>query len=99
MELVSVAVEMPKQIAVFMNTQDEETSLQQKALLMYPYIKNNIFSHGKIAEFLGLSKQKLISLYAGFGIPYIDMSVNELMEDAHVALGAMQILKSNKLNS
>lgn len=91
MEMVSVAVEIPKQVAIFMNSQDEILNLQQKALLMYPYIKNNIFSHGKIADFLGISKMKLISIYADFGIPYIDMNVNEMMEDASVASKAMQV--------
>lgn len=39
---------------------------------VYPYIKNGVMSHGKVAEMLGLHKIDLITLYGKLGLPYFD---------------------------
>lgn len=41
-------------------------------MLVYPYIKSGVMSHGKAAEMLGLHKIDLITLYGKLGLPYFD---------------------------
>ena len=60
----------------------------KRALLIYPFIQNGTISHGKAAEILGISKWSLIQLYGSLGIPYIDMSEEELQEDIKNAMVA-----------
>lgn len=62
-----------------------ETTTEQmrSALLLYPSIANNIISHGKAAELLGMHKAELIELYGNLGIPYLDMTDEEFDEEVN----------------
>ncbi len=46
--------------------------ITRNAMLVYPYIKSGVLSHGKAAELLGLRKTALITLYGKLGLPYFD---------------------------
>lgn len=53
-------------------------------MLVYPYIKNGVISHGKVAEMLGIFKMDLIKLCGKLGLPYFDESEEELESDIEV---------------
>ena len=55
--------------------------ITRNAMLVYPYIKSGVMSHGKAAEMLGIPKMELIELYGSLGIAYFDMTEEELAED------------------
>lgn len=42
-------------------------------MMIYPYIKNLIISHGRAAEILGISKWELITLYDNMA--YLDQDI------------------------
>ena len=80
MEMTTVQIDVPAAMKPYIAT-SPELSLVQRALLLHPYIKNLTISHGRAAEILGISKWRLIELYAAEGIPYIDMPWSEVEED------------------
>ena len=55
--------------------------LKRNALLLYPYIHNNVIFHGRAAEILGIKKLDLIDLYDEMGFPYFDMDISEVRKD------------------
>lgn len=71
-------VEVPEAMVQFVETLTEEERLVRNALMLYHYIANMTISHGRAAEILGVSKSFLIDLYAKIGIPYIDLSKEEI---------------------
>ena len=88
MEMTSVKMEIPVAMKPYISTKPDEI-LVQRALLLYPYIKNLTISHGRAAEILGISKLQLIDLYAKEGIPYINLSWSEAEDDAANCLAVM----------
>ena len=50
-------------------------------MLLYPFIRNLTISHGRAAEILGVHKTDLIEFFDSMGIPYLNQSEDELMED------------------
>lgn len=81
METATVTLKIPKAAAVYFADDDESLSNERKALLMYPYIKNGVLSHGRVAELLGMNKFELISIYERLGLPYLQMSWAEVEDD------------------
>ena len=63
---------------------DAEAQLVRNAMLVYPYIKNGVISHGRAAEMLGIFKIDLIMLYGKLGLPYFDESEEEFESDLEV---------------
>lgn len=55
--------------------------MERNALLLYPYIRDNIISHGKAAEILGIPKYDLIEIYDHLGLAYLDMDISEIEEE------------------
>lgn len=62
-------------------------------LLVNPYIKSGILSHGKATEILGLRKMELITLYGKLGLSYFDETQEEFEED----LTALKTLSGRKI--
>ena len=61
--------------------QEEDLKLKQLALLFYPYVKNGNISSGKVAEILGICKSDLWDIYGELGLPYFDITEEELDKD------------------
>ena len=80
----SVSIEIPDTIAEYTLVEDENEILTRNAMILYPYIKREIISHGKAAELLGIHKTDLISLYSNLGIPYLNQTKEELESDVAV---------------
>ncbi len=84
MEYAKLEVKVPKEMTTFFSDDyvtDSNDELKRNALLLYPYIHNNIISHGRVAEILGIKKLDLIDLYDHMGFPYFDMDIGEVMQD------------------
>ena len=84
MEYAKIQMKVPKEMQLFFSddyvieTVDE---LRRNALLLYPYIHNNVISHGRGAEILGIKKLDLIDLYDEMGFPYFTMDISDIMQD------------------
>ena len=82
--MVSVKMEMPEEMVSFVMQPGKEEQLKRNAMMLYPYIHDGVISHGRAAEILGIFKMDLITLYGGFGLPYIEMTDDEIEEELEV---------------
>lgn len=76
MTMTSIELNVPAEARTYV--MDKTTEKVRNALLLYPSIANDTISHGRAAELLGLSKMELIELYGSMGIPYLDMTDEEI---------------------
>ncbi len=81
MKNVSVNLSVPEAVLPYLFSDDKKMKLVQGAMMLYPFIKNQTVSHGRVAEILGIRKRDLIDLYSSMGIPYLDQSEDELLSD------------------
>lgn len=84
MTMTRVEIDVPEEIVPYTVLEDREAQTTRNAMLVYPFIKNGIMSHGRAAEMLGLPKMELIALYGKLGLPYFDETEEELEEDLAV---------------
>lgn len=84
MTMTKVEIDIPEEIVPYTVLKDKEAQVTRNAMLVYPYIKNGVVSHGKAAEMLGLHKIDLITLYGKLGLPYFDETEEEFEEDLAV---------------
>ena len=76
-----VSLEIPEKLVIYAKPSSEEDQLERNAMILYPYIRKGIISHGRAAEILDIFKMDLITLYGKLGLPYIDMTDEELDEE------------------
>ena len=50
--MAMVSLEMPENLVSFAMPSKEEDQLERNAMILYPYIRKGIISHGKAAEIL-----------------------------------------------
>lgn len=81
MDMITVPVTIPRGMAPYMDWEDKGLTMEQRAMLLYPMIRQLVISHGRAAELLGVSKSELIDLYDGMGIPYLQQTREELDEE------------------
>ena len=84
MEYATIQVTVPKEMQTFFSDDyafDSDEELKRNALLLYPYVHNNVISHGRAAEILGIKKLDLIDLYDEMGFPYFDMDISDVLKD------------------
>ena len=74
MTMTRVEIDIPETIAQYVVLDDAESVKTRNAMVLYPYIRKGIVSHGKAAELLGMHKLDLIKLYGNMGLAYIDMT-------------------------
>ena len=79
--MATISMEVSQDALPFFSTKDESLLLEQKALMMFPFVKNGVLSRGRVAELLGVNKFEIISLYQRFGMPFIDTPIDDLEED------------------
>ncbi len=88
MEYATIQVTVPKAMQEYFSdeyAQDSGDVLKRNALLLYPYVHNNVISHGRAAEILGIRKLDLIELYDDMGFPYFDMDISDVMQELNAA--------------
>jgi len=76
MTMTRVEIDIPETITQYVVLNDEESVKIRNAMVLYPYIKKGVISHGKAAELLSMHKLDLIKLYGGMGLVYMDMTDN-----------------------
>ncbi len=81
MKTVNIQLKIPEEMAPFILQGKFETTFEQNAMLIFPFIKNMAISHGRAAEILGVSKRDLIEFYNSIGIPYLNQSKEDLLAD------------------
>ncbi|BEG58264.1 MULTISPECIES: UPF0175 family protein [Helicobacter] len=74
----SIRLQIPNEMVALIGSTDKSTKMLQKALILYPYIKNQVISYGKAAEILKIKKWDLMEIYSENGIPIIDYSIEEV---------------------
>ena len=80
-EMAVVSMEIPDEMIEFVMPSNKDEQLKINAMILYPYIKQGIISHGRAAEILGIFKMDLITLYGKMGLSYIEMSEDEIEEE------------------
>ena len=81
MDTTTVQMTIPAGMAPYLSDDDSDTTFARNAMMLYPLIQNLTISHGRAAEILGVHKTDLIEFYGSMGIPYLDMSEDDLMND------------------
>ena len=81
MDMVTVPISVPKDLVPFLSDSEKYCSFERNAMMLYPFIKNLVISHGRAAEILGVNKLDLIDYYCSIGLPYFDLSIEELEEE------------------
>ena len=81
MRTVNIQITVPEDMMSYLNVEDRDSAFERNAMLLYPLIHNLTISHGRAAEILGVHKTDLIEFYDSIGIPYLDQSYEELMDD------------------
>ena len=81
MRTVNIQLAVPEGMAPYLLHEEKETSFEVNAMILYPFIQNQTISHGRAAEILGVHKTDLIEYYDSIGIPYLNQSEEELLED------------------
>ena len=90
--MAMVNLEIPEKLITFAMPSREEEQLERNAMILYPYIRRGIISHGKAAEILGIFKMDLITLYGNLGLPYIEMTDKELDEELETVRYLKEVL-------
>lgn len=78
--MITVDMELPNEMVTYALPQSKEEQLVRNAMMLYPYIRRGMISHGKAAEILGIFKMDLIILYGKMGLSYIEMT-DEVLEE------------------
>ena len=81
MKTVYVQIVVPEAMERYLEDDDQNHSFERNAMILYPFIQNMTISHGRAAEILGVHKTDLIEFYNSLGIPYLNQSKQELLED------------------
>ena len=81
MNMMNVQMSVPVGMYPYLNSDDTEVAFAMNAMMLYPLIKNLTISHGKAADILGVHKTDLIEFYGAMGIPYLDQSEDEFLDD------------------
>ena len=81
MTMKAISIKIPDTIAEYAAVEDENAALTRNAMILFPFIKNEVISHGKAAELLGIHKMDLIAIYSSLGIAYLDQTKEELESD------------------
>ena len=83
---------MPEKLITFAKPSSEEDQLERNAMILYPYIRRGIISHGRAAEILGIFKMDLITLYGKLGLSYIEMTDEELDEELEIVRHLKEVM-------
>ncbi len=79
--MAMVNLEIPEELVIFALPKSKEEQIKRNAMILYPYIHKGTISHGRAAEILGIYKMDLITLYSSLGLPYIEMTDEEIDEE------------------
>lgn len=81
MELITVPIKIPEGMAPFLEDENSEQRFQRNAMILYALIQAQRISYGRAAEILGVSKRSLIEFFNQMGMPYLNQSKADLLEE------------------
>ena len=81
MQTVIVQLAVPEGMAPYLDDSERDLAFERNAMMLYPLIDRAVISHGRAAEILGVRKWDLIEFYNSMGIPYLNQSKEELLQD------------------
>ena len=81
--MTTVSFDVPTELADLLNRSSQD-QFERNAMLILPFVQNQTVSHGRAAEILGVHKLELIAFYGKLGLPYLDMSEDELQAERSV---------------
>lgn len=81
MDMMTISMTVPKGMAPYLDDRAADHSFERNAMMLYPFIRSMVLSHGRAAEILGVHKFDLIDFYSSMGMPYLDQSVSDLEEE------------------
>lgn len=76
----TMTIKVPNTMRFVLNNSDKKLNIERNAMILYPFIKRGLISHGKAAEILGIHKMELIDIYNELGMPYLS-DVESYLED------------------
>jgi predicted HTH domain antitoxin len=81
MELITVPMKIPEGMAPFLEDESSEQRFQRNAMFLYSLIQDQRISYGRAAEILGVSKWSLIEFFNQMGVPYLNQTKSDLLEE------------------
>ena len=81
--MTTVSFDVPAELADLLNRSLQD-QFERNAMLILPFVQNLTVSHGRAAEILGVHKLELIAFYGKLGLPYLDMSEDELQAERSI---------------
>ena len=76
--MIPVNIMVPEEMAPYIDNEDQTSTFERNAMILYPLIQNLKISHGRAAELLGVHKFDLIKFYNKMGMPYLNQSATDL---------------------
>ena len=80
-----ITFDMPEAVAQYVDFSSQDYQLKMQELVLFDLIRQGRLSFGRAAELLGIGKIKLITDLGQMGLPYFDMTIEEVLEDAATA--------------
>ena len=80
MPLTEAMIKVPVEMVSYINPDTKQNENIRNAMIMYPYVKSGVISHGKAAQIIGMKKWDLITLYDNLGFPYLS-SISDYEDD------------------
>lgn len=96
MDMLRVEVELPRDLLMALNISAAEAKQKAKEWMALELFREGHISTGKAAEILELTKSQFIDLLNQRGIPYLDLSPEELAQEHAVAIAAIKNQKGLK---
>ena len=82
--MTTVSFDVPSELAKLIESESSQNCFERNAMLILPFIRDMTISHGRAAEILGVHKLDLIAFYGKLGLPYLDLSEDELQAERAV---------------
>ncbi len=89
--MIETKIKVPEEMVIYLHPETKQEELERNAMIMYPYIKNGMLSHGRVAQILGVKKWDLIELYDKLGFPYLN-NVSDYEDDLRTVDGLKEII-------
>ena len=83
-DMTTISIDVPSELARLMASAPSQDRFERDAMLLYPFIQNMTISHGRAAGILGVPKPDLIAFCGKLGLPYLDVSEDELKAERAV---------------
>ncbi len=84
--MVTISVELPKQLLERLGLTSDEAGTYLKQLALIDLVRRDEVSSGWAAEKLGMSKDDFRGLLAEHEVPYLDLSEEELRRQVGAAM-------------